>query len=129
MLMAEVLQFWHISCRFDIENMAWALTWELLKLCPLSNIYAPKASTSAWGFTFSNFFSYIYSIHAYFYQFGENTNVLNHAYRSISLSILMRKDIPDFWKASQSHSLTKQTLQNPWKEKTIGRMFLKQRRL
>ena len=41
--MAEVLQFWHISCRFDIENMEWALTWELLKL---SNIYALKASTS-----------------------------------------------------------------------------------
>ena len=68
MLMAEVLQFWHISCRFDIENMAWALTWELLKLCKLSIIYAAKASFSAWGFTFNNFFStYISSIHAYLY--------------------------------------------------------------
>ena len=61
-------QFWYISCRFDTEHMEWASTWELLKLCKLSNIYAPKASTSAWGFTFNNFFSYIYSIHAYLYQ-------------------------------------------------------------
>ena len=37
----------------------WALTWELLKLCKLSNIYAPKARTSAWGFTLNNFFSCI----------------------------------------------------------------------
>ena len=56
MLMAEVLQFWHISCRFDIENMEWALAWHLLKLCKLSNIYAPKASASAWDFAFNNFF-------------------------------------------------------------------------
>ena len=51
-----VHQFWYISCRFDIEHMEWASTWELLKLCKLSNIYDPKASTSAWGFTFNNFF-------------------------------------------------------------------------
>ena len=57
MLMAAVLQFWHVSCRFDIENMEWALTWESLKLCKLSNIYAPKASTSTLDFTFNNFFS------------------------------------------------------------------------
>ena len=50
--------------------MEWALTWELLKLCKLLNIYAPKASTSAWYFTFNNFFfsTYIYSIRAYLYQ-------------------------------------------------------------
>ena len=35
-------------------------TWELLKFCKLSNIYASKASTSTWDFTFNNlFFSYI----------------------------------------------------------------------
>ena len=50
--------------------MEWALTWELLKLCKLLNIYAPKASTSAWDFTFNNFFfwTYIYSTRAYLYQ-------------------------------------------------------------
>ena len=67
--MADVLQFWHISCRSDIENMDWALTWELLKLYKLLNIYAPKASTSAWDFIFNNFFStYIY-IYIYIYPY------------------------------------------------------------
>ena len=69
MLMVEGLKFWHISCRFDIKNMEWALIRELQKLCKLSNIYTPKASTSAWGFTLNKFFSYIYSIHAYLFQF------------------------------------------------------------
>lgn len=38
----------------------------------------------------------------------------------------MRKYITDFWKWSQSYSLIKHTLQNLWKEKTIGNVFLKQ---
>ena len=38
----------------------------------------------------------------------------------------MRKDITDFWKMSQSHSLMKQTLQNPRKGKAIGKVFLKE---
>ena len=76
MLMVEILQFWHISCRFDIENMMeWALTWELLKLYKLSNIYGPKASTSAQGFTFNNFF--FLNIYIYIYKY---INILYYKY-------------------------------------------------
>ena len=39
--------------------------WALLKLCKLSNIYAPKAGTSVWGFTFNNFFSYYMHIYIF----------------------------------------------------------------
>ena len=73
MLMAEVLQFWHISCRFDIENMEWALTWELLELCKLLNIYAPKASTSTKDFTFNDFFLLYIYIYIYIYTHCANT--------------------------------------------------------
>ena len=91
MLMAEVLQFWHISCRFDIENLEWAVTWELLKLCKLMNIYTPKASTSAWGFTLTFFVIFIY-IYIYIYIYLYYIYIYVYIYYIYYIYIQWKKD-------------------------------------